>query len=211
MKRKYQIKNPCERHQLVSKGDNINYNCKSCNKNVKDLRSVEVADLITSINKVENTCVKILPKQLKEINQILQSSKQLVLCATALTLMTTSCNKNLIQSFGEDYGKVVLDNKSNRYQQISKNQIKGKVIDSYSKEPMQFAPIRILNNEFETLTDLEGNFNITIPQNIEQNSKLQFDYIGYNSLEIDISKIRGKQIIVTIGLGPTIGFIELIK
>lgn len=210
MERKYQIKSPCKQYQLESKGDGINYNCKACNKNVKDLCFIELPKLFSGMQSEENTCVKILPSQINQLNHLLTKSKRAVLLASALAVMTTSCTNKLIQDFGEEYGKVNLSKASKASNSLAKNNVKGKLVDSFTNEPIQFATIRIPGYELEAMTDLEGNFNFEIPSEVNKTSKVHFEYIGYYGIEIEVDKIMGKEIIVSLG-GAVIGYIELIK
>ena len=89
--------------------------------------------------------------------------------------------------------------------------IEGRIVDASRGEPIIFAPIRIPNTEFEVLSDVEGKFRFELPENVTDNQLIQFDYIGYYRLEIEVSKIKGKQIIVNLGEGPAIGYLELIN
>jgi len=208
MKKQYQIKNPCKKYQLEVKADGQNFNCQVCRKNVKDLSILEDRQLEEQIQNNVNTCVKILPSQL---NQLIANSKKAILYSSAIAILSTSCSNSLIQNFGYDYGKVVLDKKSGKTEEIPINEIRGKLLDAYDGNPLISVSIRIVGHDFKTNSDIDGNFRLQIPENIGELSKVRFDYTGYYGLEIEINKIKGKQIIVDLGPGPAIGYLELIK
>lgn len=211
MKKEYQIKHPCKKFNLEAKSDNINFNCKSCKKNVKDLTGLDSSHLLKQIKNEVNTCVRILPSQLSLMNQFVFNSKKAIFYGSAFALLTTSCNPSIIKNFGEDYGKILIDVDSEKKESLSQDEVKGKLVDVNSGEAIPFATIKIEGHNFVTSTDVDGNFSFRIPENIEMSSKIQFSTIGFYSLEIEVGKILGKHIVVNLGEEEmAIGYLELL-
>ncbi|MGB0870734.1 MAG: carboxypeptidase-like regulatory domain-containing protein [Flavobacteriales bacterium] len=211
MKKEYQIKHPCKKYNLKAKADNINFSCESCNKNVKDLTRLDSYHLFKQIKKEVNTCVKIRSSQLSLMNQFVLNTKKAMFYGSAFVLLTTSCNPSIIKNFGEDYGRVLIDADSEKKESLSRDEVKGKLVDVKSGESIPFASISIESHHFVTSTDVDGNFSFIIPENIAMSSKIQFNTIGFHILEIEIGKIVGKHIVVNLGEEKmVIGYLELL-
>src|SRR3990170_6056300 len=76
--------------------------------------------------------------------------------------------------------------------------IKGIVIDE-NKETIIFASVIVKNLSIATFTDLDGRFQLTIPDSCEV---LVFRYVGYPSQEVNI---QGKDyIVVKMKSGPVL-------
>lgn len=86
--------------------------------------------------------------------------------------------------------------------------ISGKVVDSDSKEPLVGVYVVIKSSQMGTVTDLDGNYSIELP---DGSGTLVFSYVGYQSQEIPADKknainvelIQGKVLedVVVIGYG----------
>jgi hypothetical protein len=70
--------------------------------------------------------------------------------------------------------------------------ISGKVIDNETKEPLSFASITITNSSFGTIANSTGAFVIHIPSTYT-NNLLHVSMLGYESLQLPISKINTDQ------------------
>lgn len=66
---------------------------------------------------------------------------------------------------------------------LSTNSIQGKVVDN-NGQPLPGANVVVEGTTIATVTDLDGNYSITIPNN---SSLLTFSFIGYNSKTLPIS------------------------
>lgn len=66
---------------------------------------------------------------------------------------------------------------------LSANSVRGKVMDM-NNEPLIGASVVVEGTTIGTVTDMEGNYSITIPQNVGQ---LSFSYIGFNSKTLPIT------------------------
>ncbi len=204
--KEFKIRINCSKYNLESKGDGENYNCTKCKKNVEDLSFTTLPDLVKSMENKVGTCIKIKKNQLFELNNLYRKSKAAAI-ATLITLGTTSCKTNTILNYGNHIGKIQTVNTKNK---TSLNNVKGKIIDFYSNMPCIGVQIAIKNTEIETLSDIYGTFNLDIPTHIKDDELIQFKYLGYKSIEIEIGKIKSKEILVTLGEDPTlIGYLEL--
>ena len=81
--------------------------------------------------------------------------------------------------------------------------ITNKVVDEKSKEPLVFAHIFIKKLSTGTFTDENGYFTLTIPKTTI-NDTITVSFIGYETLNIKISKIKNENILLT----PKINMLE---
>ncbi|MFZ1705641.1 MAG: hypothetical protein WAT79_14925 [Saprospiraceae bacterium] len=209
---KYKIKELCYKHDLnSSKGCLHNY-CSKCSEKVTDLTNVEDKLLPILAKSKVNTCVSIRPNQLHFLNNYINFAiAKSALLATSVSIMATSCHKYLIQDFGTNYGKISLNKAKDIEKTPTENKIKGRIICSYSNEPIMFGTVHLLNSNHVTQTDLEGYFELDVPKNLSKNQMVRFKLIGYYPVEVDLLKIINKDIIVQLGSGPWIGYLELIE
>lgn len=84
--------------------------------------------------------------------------------------------------------------------QLQKN-IKGKVTDALSREPLPGVNVFIKGTTTGTITDVDGNYNITIP---DEQAVLVFSFVGYHNEEI---QVENKEVI-DILLSPSIESLE---
>ena len=80
---------------------------------------------------------------------------------------------------------------------FSQNTIKGKVIDSINKEPIEFAVISIGEKGKNTITDKQGNFQIALPKD---SAVIYISIIGYQSQSVDITK-TAKSLLIALERG----------
>ncbi|MDR0347964.1 MAG: carboxypeptidase-like regulatory domain-containing protein [Tannerella sp.] len=71
--------------------------------------------------------------------------------------------------------------------------IKGKLFDQDTGNPVLFASISILNGSIGTVTNQEGEFQLTVPDSLRF-SKIRCSHIGYESREVDLSLLEGNHI-----------------
>lgn len=193
---------------MESKGDGVNYNCRQCSKNVKDLTSLDIEHLANSIENEQNTCVKIKQNQLFGINRFLKKTKIATL-ASIIAIGSTSCNKNIILKYKGKSGQI---KEIKHRQEYSSNQIHGKIIEIHYNSPVFYGQITIEDTEVETFSDLDGNFSLEIPTDIKDDAIVHFTYVGYKTIKIELAKIKGKEILVSIGESPELlGYLELKK
>lgn len=63
-------------------------------------------------------------------------------------------------------------------------QLRGRIIDKQSKEPISFATVAIVGGKLKTYSDDNGNFNLAIPNNAV---KVRISYVGYIDQILDLS------------------------
>ena len=78
--------------------------------------------------------------------------------------------------------------------------IKGNIIDSLSRKPLEFAAVSIFTNDSligGTITDIDGDFEI---KNLQGGTyKLKFDFIGYRSKSLDSIKVKPEIFVTNVG------------
>ena len=77
---------------------------------------------------------------------------------------------------------------------ISYKEYQGKILDVDSKEELAFANISVLNSNISTISNINGEFSIKIPENYKPNIKVSF--IGYTSKVVDLNKAKKKRKII---------------
>ena len=91
-----------------------------------------------------------------------------------------------------------LDYTSNEPFDISKKievdftKISGKIFDGKSKQPLPYVNIGILNREMGTVTDAEGNFQMAIGKEFE-NDTIRISMVGYESIELIVRDVLKKK------------------
>ena len=92
-----------------------------------------------------------------------------------------------------------LDYTSNEPYDISKKrevnnhtEISGKIFDGKSNKPLPYVTIGILNHEIGTVTDTDGNFQISLKKEFE-NDTIRISMVGYESIEITVKDIWEKE------------------
>lgn len=206
--KKFQITNPCNKYNLESKGDGINFNCLECQKNVKNLSDSDVNFLAENIGKEVNTCVKITKQQLFNINSLANASKVAAL-TSVIAIASTSCSKNIVFNQGDYRGKIVSNKK---VKEVVSNQIRGKIVVYYSNEPLIGGPVKIKGTTIKVITDIDGNFVLEVPPDIAEDVMITFTYPGFLSIDVELKKIIGKEILVYMGEDPgLIGYLECIE
>ncbi|MCC7429552.1 carboxypeptidase-like regulatory domain-containing protein, partial [bacterium] len=81
--------------------------------------------------------------------------------------------------------------KTQKNTSLKKGNIKGKILDQTTKQPLLGASVLIVGMQKGASTDENGNF--LVPELDENLYKLQISYIGYNStFKNDVRVVRGK-------------------
>jgi hypothetical protein len=77
---------------------------------------------------------------------------------------------------------------------ISFKEYHGKIADASNKEGLAFANISLLNSNISTISNINGDFSIKIPENYKPNIKVSF--IGYSPKIIDLKNLKNKRNII---------------
>lgn len=181
--------------------------CSHCSKTVIDFTSLSDNEIIQIIEqKSDKICGRLNEIQLNRLieNKQLENRSILYQAVTGLFLLGTAINsfaKN--NPFSRQSSQIeivsVLDKNTNIPNQekkknepvldILKTTIKGKILDFESKEPLPGAIVLIKNSTTTTTTDLDGNFKLTIPDDLLTNKiHIIITYIGYETTETIINK-----------------------
>ena len=78
-------------------------------------------------------------------------------------------------------------------EEFSDREISGKLTDSETSEPLVGAAVTVQGTNLGTITDVNGNFSLSVPDGAEN---LVFSYVGYERIEVPI----GDQIVFNISL-----------
>lgn len=82
-------------------------------------------------------------------------------------------------------------------EEITDREISGKVTDSESNEPLIGAAVMVPGTNLGTITDIDGNFNLSIPDSVEY---VVCSFVGYERIEVPI----GNQVIFNISMKTNI-------
>ena len=77
---------------------------------------------------------------------------------------------------------------------ISFKEYHGKIADTRNKEGLAFANISLLNSNISTISNINGDFSIKIPENYKPNIKVSF--IGYSPKIVDLKNLKNKRNII---------------
>lgn len=92
------------------------------------------------------------------------------------------------------FSQIDLNKKNNT--NISYKEYQGKILNVDSKEELAFANISVLNSNISTISNINGEFSIKIPENYKPNIKVSF--IGYSSKIINLNKVKNKIILLNV-------------
>ena len=77
---------------------------------------------------------------------------------------------------------------------ISFKEYHGGIADARNKEGLAFANISLLNSNISTISNINGDFSIKIPENYKPNIKVSF--IGYSPKIVDLKNLKNKRNII---------------
>ncbi len=77
----------------------------------------------------------------------------------------------------------------NKKDQQSVLSIKGKVVDKETQNPLVFASVTLKETNIATITNIDGEFIIKIPEG-ETTKSLEFTFLGYKNKEISLSEMK---------------------
>jgi hypothetical protein len=77
---------------------------------------------------------------------------------------------------------------------ISFKEYHGEIADASNKEGLAFANISLLNSNISTISNINGDFSIKIPENYKPNIKVSF--IGYSPKIVDLKNLKNKRNII---------------
>ncbi len=203
---KLDIEKPCNQDwSSMTKTKNGKF-CSNCSKTVIDFTLLTDNEIIQIIDKKSDMICGRLSKQ--QLNRLIETKKQtnnskLFKTLTGLVLFGTTLNSfaktnwfsrqspkiEIVSRLDKNLNFPNQDKQNKKSVSDSLNVLQGKVIDSESKEPLPGVIVFIKNTTITTTTDLDGNFKLTIPDNLLTNKiHIIINYIGYETTESIIYK-----------------------
>ncbi len=173
MKDKYILKidNPCSQDWNAMDETREGKYCSSCSKNVIDFRRLSDQEVLALIRKADGKlCGNFNPAQL---NRLLTDQTQ----ASGPGLRKILAGLLLVSGPGLSYGmspKAAVEITEQRFsndelhldKDSSGSVFKGSVVDKETKEVIPFARIKIKNTDVFCRSDVDGNFELNIPENL---------------------------------------------
>lgn len=176
--------------------------CQNCNKIVHDLSNftnTEIIDFLEIAN--AKVCAKLSKDQITELNKLRSVDNQSVILSKvkaailALILVAASCKspKNLSHDIwiADSEFEVIRELKAKDH-----NSIRGVVVD-LNNEALIFAEINMGEEIGNVRTDLDGRFQIEIPNEIPDSTKIKFSYIGFTNFSASVNELKNKEIKIT--------------
>lgn len=188
------ITNPCHENWNQMQAAKEGKHCLACNKNVIDFTNFSEEELLNYFSQRTNkVCGRLKPEQL---DKVLKKKKEsffqklilkISLIAPLILLEPSESNaqiKGEVEFLEPENKHDSIFNVSDTLEAETTNFIKGKVIDANTKETLPFANVYLKNTNIGTTTDMDGNFELTIPDSIQnKNLTLVITYIGYQPIE----------------------------
>lgn len=73
--------------------------------------------------------------------------------------------------------------------------LQGTLLDKYSKEPIEYCTVEIVNTSITGVTNQEGKFRMTIPDSLSHH-RMRFSQLGYSSQEIKVSHFNNRSLTI---------------
>jgi hypothetical protein len=179
--------------------------CLNCSKNVVDFTNLSDQETIEIITQsTTKICGRLNSSQLNRLmilNQGYIHHSRFYNFFAGLLLIGTSNNvkaldqKNQIETAShidaqkKTQNGFISNDKIFQTDDPVKNTIKGKVIDSETKEVIEFASIVIKGTKTGCSSDINGNFKLVIPDSLlTEKINIIASYIGYDPIEFIINK-----------------------
>lgn len=198
-----QIQSPCHESWNGMTPNAAGRHCQSCNKTVTDFSQMTDAEIINYLSTTKNVCGRIGTSQLKQLNAKLTierlslkpvwqrllvaaglflSSSYLKAAPAAKTLMVQahSINEATDTNKTKIMGKIAVPAPSYKT-------IKGVIVDERDSV-MAGATIKTANCYLGTITNLKGEFTLTVPANEKE---LIVASIGYETRIVKIKRLKG--------------------
>jgi hypothetical protein len=200
---KLTIDNPCGQEWTSMTQNEIGKYCLHCSKTVVDFTTLTDAEIVQIIGQTSGKLCGRLTKP--QLNRVLESNIHsnnsrfykilagLLLIGTAENSLATDKPFNqmeIILASGNEkqIKQECIANETPTVDSL-KNLVQGEILDAQSKEPLVFASVLIKGTNTGALTDMEGKFNLIIPENLSsENITLIVSYTGYLPVEVIYNK-----------------------
>jgi hypothetical protein len=205
------ISKPCSESWASMTDSGKGRYCSHCTKNVVDFTQLTDNEILQLVeNATGKLCGRFNQEQLnrcliqtgkKSVNpQLYKILAGLLLLSSAensiaheeksaTSIVAQPVNDNLVMP------EIMHKESKNEFQSDSlKNTVRGKIIDAITKEPLPFVNIRIIDSQVGTLTDVDGNFKITIPDSLLKDQiRFLAVFLGYDKtyFTVDLKNLSG--------------------
>jgi hypothetical protein len=203
-KPKYTIKieTPCEQDWSSMINTDSGKHCSNCAKTVIDFTQLSDSEVFKFIEQYSGKlCGRFTQEQLNRDIQLSQPTNNSRLYKILAGLLLLGASENLLAADNQKMQADIVSNidnstnspvketKSEPTTDSLKNVVRGLAIDSATKEPLRYVSILIKNTLTRTSTDLDGKFELEIPDSLVVDEiSLIITYVGYNADEIVINK-----------------------
>lgn len=196
------IDNPCKEDWNLMKHEGSGRFCSNCSKTVIDFTYLTDTEIVKQLEKSSGRlCGNLNTDQLNRIVSIQESKSTPSFYKLLAGLLLLGSTKNLqatdstsikteisIPINKEELPRNEIGNTENSTDSLVKI-VQGIVLDSTDQQPIFCAVIILKNTNKAVVTDLEGKFKMTIPNDLPIDSiTLIVRYIGYKSTEFKIDK-----------------------
>lgn len=208
---KINIPNPCKAswdHMQAGPNGKL---CLQCNKQVIDFTTMSDAELIKTLqSQGKNLCGRFRNEQINRTLLLQQAPKPAGQLRKILAGLLLLAGAN--QTLHAQVGKIMIEpsattrhDNSNEQQQQDGSllaQLKGRVIDANTKEPIAFCMLYIKDSHLSAIADKDGFFVLDLPKSLSTDSiTLQCNYIGYET-HLSSFKISSLPASISIALKP---------
>lgn len=199
-KPRLEIKSPCQADWSKMSLAEAGRYCSNCEKTVLDFSLLNKDQIIEKISNTNTSlCIKANKTEIDlpinscaqtEMRQGYRLAASLLLFGAVTSSFSSAMDTQPLTTLLGDIEKGVSVNSTSKQtlkSDSNKVMIKGKVLDSSSKLPLDFVSIYIKGTQIGWITDSTGNFSFEIPKDYQGKSLvLVCAYVGYHSKEINI-------------------------
>jgi len=203
IKKQYSVRvdNPCMQDWYSMEQSAKGRYCLNCAKSVIDFTHLSDREAMQEVERNEgNLCGRFRPDQLNRSlsSHSSASSAPLYKFLTGILLIGASKQmvaktdigiKQNIVSMNLSSELQLLETQSEPTTDSTRNTVSGVVVDGSTKEKLPFAYITIKNTNISTTTDLNGAFNLIIPDHLLNDELyLIVSFVGFRSKELHFNK-----------------------
>ncbi len=207
---KINIPNPCKAPWENMQTGPAGKLCLQCNKHVIDFTNMSDAELIKTLQSHSgNLCGRFRNEQINRTLLLPQAPKPTAQLRKILAGLLLLAGAN--QTLHAQVGKIMIEpattthHDSNTEQQQEGSllaQVKGRVIDANTKEPIAFCMLYIKDTHLSAVADKDGFFVLDLPKSFSGDSiTLRCNYIGYET-HLSSFKISNLPASISIALKP---------
>ncbi len=187
------IKEPChESWQNMTTTQNGKF-CEACSKEVIDFTRLSSSSILNHVSQSESLCGRFYKHQLEQTYTTQKESSfwQWAILSLGLSAFIPQASQAQVakQSNQIEVPTAISERNQNAARQNPMQDsitIQGKVLDNYGEDVIG-ATIRLQGTQIGTITDIDGKFSLTIPQNlVDQNTALVISFIGYENITMPI-------------------------